>query len=112
MAKEIIRFKGLSLNRDEQSAAHGELALCAGVELHDGALRSSVLEGSTVEHALLIDGNVATLKYVHETPSYRHFIGQIGEALYWFTADGSPGNNDTAIRAFNGVISIKSVGNT
>ena len=112
MAKEIIRFKGLSLNRDEQSAAHGELALCAGVELHDGALRSSVLEGSTVEHALLIGSNVATLKYVHETPSYRHFIGQIGEALYWFTADGSPGNNGTVIHTFNGVISIKSVGNT
>lgn len=122
MAKEVIRFKGLSLNKDEQSAAHGELALCANVELHDGALRPSVLEGSMVQHEVqgeMVDSTLSsTLKYVHETPSYRHFIGEKTlnneVSLYWYNADGTEGNS-TAIHTFdNGdkIISIESVGNT
>ena len=162
MGKEILRFRGLTLNRDEQSAEHGELALCAGVELHDGALRASVLEGSMVENPLVIGGGetegetagetagtegetagtegepggepaddstgvaaagtVATLRYVHETAGYRHFIGEVvteasGSStvgLYWFGADGTAGDEGTAIHEFTDdeVISVSSVGNT
>lgn len=110
--KQNIRFRGLSFNRDEQSADHGELSLCAGVELHDGALRPSVLDGSMVSDTAL----TGTLLYVHETPSYRHYISKEGTALYW---DGS---NDP-IKTFSqddgedeeddgDVISVNSVGNT
>ena len=114
MAKEVIRFKGLSLHKDEQSAEHGELALCANVELHDGALRPSVLRGSDVENELKIGGNVATLKYVHETPSFRHFIGQIDHKLYWFNADGTADTEHSLIHDFISadIISLQSVGNT
>lgn len=114
MSKEILRFRGLSLNRDEQSAEHGELSLCAGVELHDGALRPSVLEGSMVENKLLVDGNVATMLYVHETASYRHFIGMCNNKMYWFDKDGTLGSA-TPIHEFNPsntIESVSSVGNT
>lgn len=102
MGKEVLRFRGLTLNRDEQSADKGELSLCAGVELHDGALRASVLEGSDVENKLVRDWielssisvpdeKTVTLLYVHETASYRHYIGVLDNALYWFTEDGVVG---------------------
>jgi len=124
MAKEVIRFKGLSLNKDEQSASHGELALCANVELHDGALRPSVLEGSMVQHEVqgeMVDSTLAsTLKYVHDTPSYRHFIGvQMAynrPYLFWYHEDGTAGTTGgTPFHTFDEgdeVISIESVGNT
>ena len=125
MAKEVIRFKGLSLHKDEQSAEHGELALCANVELHDGALRASVLEGSMVTHkdgdkdvASVLSGK---LLYVHETPSYRHFIcektGSNQVSLCWYKEDGTdddPEHDGTPIPNFSAskIISISSVGNT
>lgn len=135
MAKDTIRFKGLSLNRDEQSAEHGELSLCAGVELHDGSLRPSVLQGSTVTHKEAVGGEEVdvpstfqakvsgvdtpvTLLYVHETPVYRHFICSLGSKLYWFNQDGTVGSplesgSHTPIHDFNSdIISIESVGNT
>lgn len=110
--KQNIRFRGLSFNKDEQSADHGELSLCAGVELHDGALRPSVLEGSKVENALKVGDNVATLLYVHETASYRHFIGADGGQVYWFEADGTPHTNVIHDFVSEKIVSINSVGNT
>lgn len=134
MAKEIIRFKGLSLNRDEQATDKGELSLCAGVELHDGALRPSILKGSKVQHSrggITYDSDftvktsegkaVTTLLYVHETASYRHFIGQYEGSLYWFRQNGMVGSAEddnsihTPITTFDAgdtVISVNSVGNT
>lgn len=118
--KENIRFKGLSFSRDEQQAVHGELSLCAGVELHDGALRASVLEGTEVPNKLLrvsVDpqDRLVTLKYVHETASYRHFVGVAGKGLYWFNADGTTGGTGAAIHTFgndDSILSVNSNGNT
>ena len=111
--KENIRFRGLSFDKDEQSAAHGELSLCAGVELHDGALRPSVLEGTKVQHEGTDSELTGTLLYVHETPSYRHYITQNDKTLYWYKKDGTDG---TVIKTFaqadGDVISVNSVGNT
>ncbi len=133
MSKEIIRFKGLSLNRDEQSADKGELSVCAGVELHDGALRPSVLEGSMVQHDVsgtMTDSvlkvkvsdtdHITKLLYVHETASYRHFIGVYDKKLYWFQDDGTVGSplvdtSHTPIHAFDSgdaIVSVNSIGNT
>ena len=125
MSKEIIRFKGLSLNRDEQSADKGELSVCAGVELHDGALRPSVLEGTKVPNKLVVEKHydwsedvskwTATLLYVHETASYRHFIGTIEtleNELWWFNEDGTIGSNESIHNFREEIISVNSVGNT
>lgn len=69
--KQEIRFKGLSLAGDEHSAQPGELSLCAGVELHDGTLRASVLEGSDIAGGAVLTGR---LVYVHQTQVYTHYI--------------------------------------
>ena len=111
--KENIRFRGLSFDKDEQSAAHGELSLCAGVELHDGALRPSVLDGTKVQHEGTDSELTGTLLYVHETPSYRHYITQNDKTLYWYKEDGTDGTViKTFVQADGDVISVNSVGNT
>ena len=71
--KETIRFKGLTLNGDEQSAQHGELSLCGNVELHDGALRPSVLKGTEIGSEST-QGLLGTLLYVHTSTSYTNYI--------------------------------------
>ena len=116
---ETIKFKGLSLNRDEHTAEHGELALCAGVELHDGTLRPSVIEGTQVQNALLSpSGQVATLAYVHETTAYHHFIATVTAgspaaiSLYWYKNDGTRGGLIKTFDAGVAIRDIDSIGNT
>lgn len=69
--KHEIRFKGLNLSGDERAAQPGELSLCAGVELHDGTLRPSVLAGSRIAAGVKLHGH---LLYVHQTQTYTHYI--------------------------------------
>lgn len=78
--KQEIRFKGLSLDRDELAAQHGELALCGGMELHDGALRPSILRGTS-----LGGGNVLTgkLVYVHIVAGTKYYITFFNGSLYY-----------------------------
>lgn len=78
--KQTIRFRGLSLNKDEQSAQHGELALCGNVELHDGALRPYQVDGEILAGG---DTNIGEILYVHVTASYTHFITRKSGGLYW-----------------------------
>ena len=112
-----IRFQGLSLTPDEHSAPQGSLALCAGVELHDGSLRPSVVSGTPVNTPLKdTDNNVVTLIYVHETTAYRHFIAERTAGnqsrIFWFNSDGSYGG---IVYTFNYNVklrSIESIGNT
>ena len=86
---QSIRFRGLSLAKDEQAVQNGELSLCANVELHDAALRPSVLSGTKLSTPLTApnkdwDETAATdarsvidLIYVHKTASYTHLLGYI-----------------------------------
>lgn len=75
--KQEIRFKGMSLDRDELATQHGELAFCGGVDLHNGSLRPSILDG-TEEITLKIGEVVYELLYVHVGPSgvYKHYIAK------------------------------------
>lgn len=122
--KHLIRFRGLSLAKDEQAVAHGELSLCANMEIHDGALRPAVLSGTRLNNPLRddvtgADGNTSSiiykLLYVHKTTSYTHYIAlnvESGE-LNWFLADGSSAAMHTINHAFaDGVTAVDSVGNT
>ncbi len=111
--QHIIRFQGLSLTPDEHAAPAGALAICAGVEMHDGALRPSVVAGTAVATPLLnASEEVATLIYVHETPAYRHFIGQRGQEVYWFSASGALGGIIHTFSAGVTLRSINAIGNT
>ena len=114
---ETIRFKGLSLSRDEHAAEHGEMALCAGVELHDGALRPTIITGEKLTTPLKdASDNVATLKYIHETTAYRHFIASVQSqttiSIYWFHQDGTRGGLVHQFASGVTIHDINSIGNT
>ncbi len=116
--KQEIRFKGMSLDRDELATQHGELAFCAGVDLHNGSLRPSILDG-TEEVTLKIGDDVLELLYVHTGPggTYKHYIAKIIEkdelqndvlCLYYFNVS----DNETEwaeMHAFRGDDVIKDI---
>lgn len=122
--KDTIRFRGLTLNRDEYSCDNGEMSLCGGVEIHDGALRPSVLQGTMVNSGKKLPGK---LVYIHKTDDYEMFITIVEGDNEWLlcaykagvNAMGSPvwegaGPNGAEISgdSFKFMKSIKSVGNT
>lgn len=112
--QQSIRYKGLSLTPDEMAVENGALSLCGNLELHDGALRPSVVTGTPLSQPLTINGAVAKLLYVHETGNYRHLIAIASSAIYWFLQDGSLGST-TPIKSFDyesSVLSVNSIGNT
>jgi hypothetical protein len=112
--QQSIRYKGLSLTPDEMSVENGALSLCGNLELHDGALRPSIVTGTPLSQPLTINGVVAKILYVHETGNYRHLIAVASSAIYWFLQDGSLGST-TPIKSFDyeaSVLSVNSIGNT
>lgn len=112
--KQQIRYRGLSLAKDEQAVQNGELSLCAGVELHDGALRPAVLSGAAIADRLADkDNNDCRLLYVHVTTAYKHIIAycDVTGRLSWFQKDGTFGGTIEYVFK-NGIKSIDSIGNT
>lgn len=112
--QQSIRYKGLSLTPDEMAVENGALSICGNLELHDGALRPSVVTGTPLSQPLTINGVVAKILYVHETGNYRHLIAIASSAIYWFLQDGSLGST-TPIKSFDyeaSVLSVNSIGNT
>jgi hypothetical protein len=124
---EELRYRGLSLSRDELAVKNGELAMCGGVELHDGALRPSVLTGTDLKTPLTNNDadnpQVVTLKYVHTTTSYTHLIGTltvpdqyIPDAqvcqMYWYQSDGTFGGLVKQFADGVTIQDVQSVGNT
>ena len=107
-----INFKGLSLTPDDHHTATGELSLCANVELHNGALRPSVLDGTPVSNTLKVDTSVATLLYVHTANGYTHLIASVGKKLYWFMEDGTLGNSAPINEFTADIYNVRSLGNT
>lgn len=112
--QQSIRYKGLSLTPDEMAVENGALSLCGNLELHDGALRPSIVTGTPLSQPLTINGVVAKILYVHETGNYRHLIAIASSAIYWFLQDGSLGSTKP-IKSFDyeaSVLSVNSIGNT
>jgi len=123
--RQEIHFKGLSLTPDNHHAEPGALSLCAGAELHDGALRPSVLPSTTIATRLPVpraasgfyDDYTATLRFVHQGNGYTHFIGtfindSLGiDEIYWYDDSGSYKSKLLDILASD-VLDIQAVGNT
>lgn len=112
--QQSIRYKGLSLTPDEMAVENGALSLCGNLELHDGALRPSIVTGTPLSQPLTINGVVAKILYVHETGNYHHLIAIASSAIYWFLQDGSLGSTKP-IKSFDyeaSVLSVNSIGNT
>lgn len=119
--QQLIRYKGLSLTPDEMAVENGALSLCGNLELHDGALRPSIITGTYLAVPIPED---TKLLYVHESSGYKHFIGlhqfdttglheeDIIYSLQWFDDDGTL--MDTIHEFSPGVTisSVNSIGNT
>jgi hypothetical protein len=73
-----IRFAGLDLHTDEQSAPNSALALCAGVECEGGTLKPSFLAYTDLNFKSVVnslgESVPPVLVYIHESSSYKHFI--------------------------------------
>lgn len=112
--QQSIRYKGLSLTPDEMAVENGALSLCGNLELHDGALRPSVVCGTKISGTLWVDEAGDTkLVYIHETNGCKNFIGYYEKenSLHWFSEDG--GYMSSIFSLGEGTLkSVSSIGNT
>lgn len=115
--QQSIRFKGLSLTPDEMAVENGALSLCGNLELHDGALRPAIIAGTPLPNKIntFSEGDTKLL-YIHESGSYKHFIGMYLSAnspvIRWYNSDGEDKKTIVAFDAGVTIRSITSVGNT
>lgn len=115
--QQSIRFKGLSLTPDEMAVENGALSLCGNLELHDGALRPAIIAGTPLPNKInTFDEGDTKLLYIHESGSYKHFIGMYLSAnspvIRWYNSDGEDKKTIVAFDAGVTIRSITSVGNT
>lgn len=115
--QQSIRFKGLSLTPDEMAVENGALSLCGNLELHDGALRPAIIAGTPLPNKIYTFSEGDTkLLYIHESGSYKHFIGMFLSAnspvIRWYNSDGEDKNTIVSFDAGVTIRSITSVGNT
>lgn len=115
--QQSIRFKGLSLTPDEMAVENGALSLCGNLELHDGALRPAIIAGTPLTNKIntFSEGDTKLL-YIHESGSYKHFIGMYlsgnSPVIRWYNSDGEDKKTIVAFDAGVTIRSITSVGNT
>lgn len=115
--QQSIRYKGLSLTPDEMAVENGALSLCGNLELHDGALRPAIIAGTPLTNKIntFSEGDTKLL-YIHESGSYKHFIGMYlsgnSPVIRWYNSDGEDKKTIVAFDAGVTIRSITSVGNT
>ena len=118
--QQSVRYKGLSLTPDEMAVENGALSLCGNLELHDGALRPTIVSGTELPNTIMVDnpGDTKVL-YIHETGNYRHFIGlhqeseeELKYSLHWFDEEGAYMDTLHVFTTGASVKSVNSVGNT
>lgn len=115
--QQSIRFKGLSLTPDEMAVENGALSLCGNLELHDGALRPAIIAGTPLPNKIkTFDEGDTKLLYIHESGSYKHFIGMYlsgnSPVIRWYNSDGEDKKTIVSFDAGVTIRSITSVGNT
>ena len=115
--QQSIRFKGLSLTPDEMAVENGALSLCGNLELHDGALRPAIIAGTPLPNKInTFDEGDTKLLYIHESGSYKHFIGMYlsgnSPDIHWYNSDGELKKSIVILDTGVTIRSITSVGNT
>lgn len=108
-----IRFKGLNLAVDEQAVENGALAVCDGMELHNGALRPCVIDG---EEITSIDGEILYIHELSETQKNAIITDEEGNLSFQDITipDAEPqplGSTDSRLKR-NKITSVTSIGNT
>lgn len=87
--KQNVRFSGLNLSVDEQAVENGALAVCDGMEVHNGALRPCVIEGEAVQNENEILGEIL---YIHELTNGRKnaiYVDDTLHTLYYIDITGT-----------------------
>lgn len=115
--QQSIRYKGLSLTPDEMAVENGALSLCGNLELHDGALRPAIIAGTPLPNKInTFDEGDTKLLYIHESGSYKHFIGMYlsgnSPDIRCYNSDGELKKSIVVFDAGVTIRSITSVGNT
>ena len=112
MRNKNITFQGLNYTPYGDMSPDGQLESCVGLEMHDGSLRPSTLDGT--QYTLPEEQAGIVLHIIHSTSEYSHFIFLSADrkALYWAVMEeGSL--SVTEIRTMEAAVdSVKSIGNT
>lgn len=107
MIKEL-KYNGHTANPSDYECADGDLTVAVNVVPEDGTLKSVLPPSEVFE---LPAG--ATVVYIHETSSYKHYIVKNGVYLHWITRSGETLSESNRIGyASYGTISVNAVGNT
>ena len=108
-----IRFKGLNLAVDEQAVENGALAVCDGMELHNGALRPCVIDG---EEVASIDGEILYIHELSETQKNAIISDEEGNLFFKDITEAeaeehSLNSTDAELKR-NKITTVTSIGNT
>jgi hypothetical protein len=104
-----ISFSGVDLTPYSDISPDGQCSVLHNVELHNGALRPSLLTGE--EYTIDSSHTDCRLVHVHATSAFRHLIFLDSyNTIYWADED-TPGSF-TRLTTYSGTNVIKSVGNT
>lgn len=114
MQRTEITFKGVNLTPYADNSPDGQLALSEGLELYNGSLRPSVLNGTRSRWAE-DGGNSWLLLHIHTTPSYSNYIfyDKNSDSLCWADVEQETIQaNPIEVPGLEKVSSVSSVGNT
>lgn len=110
MIKDII-YNGITATPSDYSSPDGDLAMAINLNNEDGALVPQLSPSELrLENGNIIqleDGEV--LKHIHATTSYKHYITQKGNTIYYI--DDNTGDKISIVTDYNHVYDIKSMGN-
>lgn len=106
MIKEI-KYNGYTANPSDYECPDGDLATSIGVIPEDGALKP-ILPPSEV---LQLESGASVI-YIHETTSYRHYIVQNGGEIHWIKRNEDTLTSNNRIGYCYDIKSVNAVGNT
>ena len=110
MQETNLSFQGINLNTPADTCPDGQLQTCIGLEMHNGALRPSLLQGT--EYTIIPPVDVQlTLLHRHSTNSYDNFIFLGSDDLLY----ASPEQDEMVPESFSVIRlqpdSVRSLGN-
>lgn len=112
MQEVNIQFQGINLSSPPDTCIDGQLETCVNLEMHNGSLRPSVLQGT--EYTLPSSHSDVTLKTIHATSQYSHFVFLSQDCLtaYWAQVEQGALHLDKVKTLQQPVTDIKCIGNT
>lgn len=112
MIETEITFQGLNFTPYGDISPDGQLESCVGMEMHNGSLRPSVLDGTRYSIPEEFAGVI--LNYIHSTPEYSHFIflSSDSKSVYWAEKREGALSLSLLMESEETVSDIKAIANT